>query len=109
MSLPARDRQTDDLLNGSAGGAYDSGMGGLPEELDSFRAMTEVRLKEVRSIVRGAIPINVAKLPLCGTDGWPAASHCVVVNKSRLPQLFAIGWVFPKAVIKMHYKTICYL
>jgi len=38
--------------------------------------------------------MSVAKLPLSGTVEWPAASHCVVVNKFRLPQLFGIGRVF---------------
>jgi hypothetical protein len=37
--------------------------------------------------VRNA-PMGGAKLPLGGTIEWPPASHYVVVNKGRLPQVF---------------------
>jgi hypothetical protein len=38
-------------------------------------------------------PTSGLELPLSGTVEWHAASHCVVVNKSRLPQNFGNGLV----------------
>ena len=40
---------------------------------------------------RVPVPIGVAELPLDGTPEWPAASHCVVGNKLRLPQSLGKG------------------
>ena len=40
------------------------------------------------------VPMAGVELPLGGRRGWPAASHRVVVNKSRLPQPFRFYGVF---------------
>jgi hypothetical protein len=45
------------------------------------------------------LPIGVAKLPLGGTPLWPGTSHCIVVNKSRLPQNLGIYGVFPRGFL----------
>jgi hypothetical protein len=38
-------------------------------------------------------PMSRPELPLSGTVGWHAAWHCVVVNKTRLPQNFRVWLV----------------
>ena len=51
------------------------------------RCRTRDRLpRQMGFDTEASIPIGVAELPLDGTPGWPAASHCVVGNNLRLPQ-----------------------
>ena len=88
-----RTLQPEVLLNCAAGRAYDDCMEVRPVGRVAWCAGAGAG-DDAGVTMPVPVPIGGAGLPLGGIPRWPAASHCIVVNKCRFPQIFRIYLAF---------------